>query len=129
MKSQKQKLSKKEIENLDFEISFYEGLIRENPNYVDALITLGDAYTRRGLYEKGLEVDLKLVNLSPIDPIVHYNLACSYSLLEKQDLALKALEKALKLGYRDIDFIKEDPDLENTRKDLRFSKLIDKYIE
>lgn len=129
MKSQKQKLSKKEIENLDFEISFYEGLIRENPNYIDALISLGDAYTRRGLYEKGLEVDLRLVDLSPIDPIVHYNLACSYSLLEKQDLALKALEKSLKLGYRDINFIKEDPDLENTRKDLRFSKLIDKYIK
>ena len=129
MKGQEQKLSKKDIENLDFEISFYEGLIQKNPNFVDALIPLGDAYTKRGLYKKGLEVDLKLVDLESLDPIVHYNLACSYSLLENQELALKSLEKSLRLGYRDIRFIREDPDLENLRRDDRFSELIKKYIK
>lgn len=129
MKEQKQKLTKKQKENLEFEISFYEGLIRENPNFIDALIPLGDAYTKYGFYEKGLEVDLKLANLTPLDPVVHYNLACSYSLLKRQDKALETLKKSLKLGYRDIQFMMEDPDLEDLRKDSRFSELIKGYVK
>lgn len=116
----------KEIKNLDFEIFFYEGLIKENPNYADALVPLGDAYTKRGLYEKGLEVDLKLVKLRPLDPIVHYNLACSYSLSKKTDLALSALEKAIRLGYSDFEFMNKDPDLENVKRDSRYLTLTKK---
>lgn len=124
---QKQTLSKKQIDNLDFEISFFEKILKENPSYEEALIPLGDAYTKRGLYEKGLKVDLKLVSLKPKDPIVHYNLACSYSLLNNIDLAFKALEESLKLGYMDIQYIMGDSDLENLRKNIRFSELLKKY--
>lgn len=117
-------MAKRQIENLDFEISFFESLLKENPNFVDALIPLGDAYTKRGLYEKGLEVDLRLAELLPLDPLVYYNLACSYSLLGKIDLALQTLEKAIKLGYKDFRFMNKDPDLENVRKDNRYLYLI-----
>lgn len=117
-------LTKKQIENLDFEISFFENLIKQNPDFVDALNPLGDAYTKRGLYEKGLNVDLKLSNFLPLDPTVHYNLACSYSLLRKIDLAINTLEKAIKLGYSDFKWMGKDPDLENVRKDKRYSDLI-----
>lgn len=124
---QQSRRTKKIIENLDFEISFFESLVKENPNFIDALIPLGDAYTKRGLYEKGLAVDLKLCELLPLDPIVHYNLACSYSLLGNIDMALHTLEKAIKLGYRDFRWIQKDPDLENIRKDSRFPILIKTY--
>lgn len=124
---QHQRRAKKVIENLDFEISFFESLVKENPNFVDALIPLGDAYTKRGLYEKGLEVDLRLSELLPLDPTVHYNLACSYSLLRKIDLAFHTLEKAIKLGYKDFRWMEKDPDLENIRKDNRYSNLIKTY--
>lgn len=124
---QHQRRARKKIENLDFEISFFESLVKENPNFVDALIPLGDAYTKRGLYEKGLEVDLRLSELLPIDPTVHYNLACSYSLLRKMDLAFRALEKAVKLGYKDFKWMEKDPDLENIRSDNRYSNLIKTY--
>lgn len=120
-------MTKKEIEKLDFEISFFGSLIKGNPNYVDALIPLGDAYTKRGLYEKGLEVDLKLVELLPLDPVVHYNLACSYSLLGKIDLAINTLEKVIKLGYSDFKWMNKDPDLENVRKDSRYLELLKLY--
>lgn len=126
MQQKNSKLTKKQIENLDFEISFFEDLVRENPGFVDALIPLGDAYTKRGLYEKGLAVDLKLADLVPVDPTVHYNLACSYSLLGKIDLALHTLEKAIKLGYSDLKWMNKDPDLDNVRKDTRYQTLIKK---
>jgi len=127
-KGQQQGLNKKDLKTLSFEISFYEGIIKENPNFLDALKVLGNAYTRYGLYEKGLKIDLRLIKLRPMDPITHYNLACSYSLLGNVEQALISLEKSLKLGYSDMKFIKQDPDLENLRRNGQFSQLISKYI-
>ena len=116
-------------ENLDFEISFYENLLKEKPNFVDALIALGDAYTKRGRYKEGLKVDQRLVKLKPDDPLVHYNLACSYSLLKKSNLCLEALKKAIRLGYQDFAFMEEDPDLEFIRRDPRYRKLLSREIK
>ena len=108
-------------------ISFYERLLKENPRFVNALIALGGAYSKRGRYHDGLAVDQRLVQLKPDDPIVHYNLACSYSLLQMLDPCLDALGKSLSLGYRDFDFISSDPDLQFAREDPRFKTLIYKY--
>ena len=111
-------------EDLNFEISFCENLLRENPDYVDVLILLGDAYTKRGRHKEGLKIDQRLAKLKPDGPVVHYNLACSYSLLKMSDLCLEALEKAIHLGYDDFAFIEEDPDLEFIREDPRYRELL-----
>ena len=116
-------------EDLDFEISFYEGLLKKKPDFVNALIALGDAYTKRGRYKQGLKIDKRLVRLKPRDPIVHYNLACSYSLLKMADFCLEALKKAIGLGYYDFDFINKDPDLEFIREDPRYRKLLSEHTK
>lgn len=108
---------------MDFEISFCEELVKEKPDFVDALIVLGEAYTRRGLYGKGLDVDKRLLRLRPDDPIVTYNMACSYSLTGDVDSAIKALKEAMGKGYADFEHMKKDPDLERARMDVRFAKL------
>ncbi len=112
---------------LDFEIAFYEGVLKRDPNLVDVLIPLGDAYTKRGYHEKGLEIDLRLARLRPDDPIIFYNLACSYSLLGQIPSALDNLEKAMALGYREFRFLLSDPDLANVRTDPRLKELLEKY--
>jgi tetratricopeptide (TPR) repeat protein len=117
----------REQKNLDFQIAFFEGILQQEPNLVDVLIPLGDAYTKRGLYEKGLEVDLRLSRLRPGDPSVLYNLACSYSLLKQIEPGLEALEKALSLGYDEFSFLMSDPDLESLRKEPQFKKLVERY--
>ena len=116
-------------EDLDFEISFYEGLLKKNPEFVNALVALGDAYTKKGRYKEGLKIDKRLARLKPKDPIVQYNLACSYSLLKIADLSLKALKKAIDLGYRDFAFIDKDPDLEFIKEDPRYRKLLSEYTK
>jgi tetratricopeptide (TPR) repeat protein len=113
--------------DLDFEISFYERLLEKKPDFIDALIALGDAYSKKGWFEKGLEVDKKLVLLRPNDPLIHYNLACDYSLLKAPKLSFYSLEKALRLGYDDFDFMAEDPDLQFIREDKRFNELVAKF--
>ena len=41
-------LARKEARELDVKISFLEGLVRRDPQYVEALQILGDHYTQRG---------------------------------------------------------------------------------
>lgn len=117
------KLTRKEKRDLDIEIGFLEGVVRRDPRYIDALQVLGDDYTRRGRFPDGLKIDEQLVKMRPSDPMTHYNLACSYSLIQRIDLAVSELETALKLGYRDFKWLAEDPDLENLRVDPLYKKI------
>ena len=118
------KLSKAH-EQLDFEIAFYERLLHEQPNFVDALMALGETYTRRGWYEKGLAVDQQLTRLKPHDPVVWYNCACSLTLLQRLDEALEALQRAIALGYDDFEFLARDPDLAALRRSSQFRRFLE----
>jgi len=113
---------------LAFEIQFYEALLADDPDFADALVPLAEAYTRAGLYDKGLDADERLARLRPDDPTVHYNLACSYALTGRKDEALHTLERAIKLGYRDVDFLMKDEDLVSLHDDERFAELIGRFF-
>jgi len=110
----------------DWEIEFYEGISRHSPDYVEVLMQLGNLYTGRGEHRKGLTIDRKLAKLRSDDPIIHYNLACSYSLLGRVEPSLRALRKAVRLGYGDVEHLQTDGDLNNLREDPRFHQLIER---
>jgi len=120
------KLSRKETRDLDVKISFLEGVVGRDPQYVEALQVLGDHYTQRGRFERSLVVDQQLARLEPRNPLVFYNLACSYSLNGELDLAVSALEKALGLGYRDFKWLARDPDLRTLRQHPLYRHIADK---
>ena len=113
-------------EGEEFIIWFFEGIVEKNPKYTDCLIYLGNAYTACGLYKKGLQVDQKICQMRPNDPIAHYNLACSYALLKNVDAAFDVLKKAITLGYKDIRHLEKDKDLDLLRGDERYKALIEK---
>jgi hypothetical protein len=117
------KMSQTEERDLDMEISFMAGLVRRDPSYVEALQILGDAYTKRGRLVEGLEVDEALAQLKPTDAIVHYNLACSYSLTNRLELSCWALGRAIDLGYRDFRWLARDPDLVRLRQNPLYRKI------
>jgi hypothetical protein len=48
------KSSRASQRDLDIKIEFMEGLVRRDPDYVDALQLLGDHYTQHGRYTDGL---------------------------------------------------------------------------
>lgn len=124
--SRSKKLSRKEARDLDIKIAFLEGLVRRDPSYVEALQLLGDHYTQCGLYGRSLKVDQQLSRLEPRNPLVFYNLACSYSLSGKFNHAAVALEKALAFGYRDFKWLAKDPDLRSLRKHPAYRTIEDK---
>ena len=111
-------------ELLDFEIHFYERLLNAHPDFVDVLIPLGNAYTRRGFHVQGLEVDLRLTRLRGDDPLTWYNLACSYSLLKRAEESLDALRRSFELGYRDLRYIQRDPDLTHVRQSPKYRQFL-----
>ena len=120
------KTSRREARDLDVKISFLEGIIDRDPRYVEALQILGDHYTQRGKFGDSLKVDKQLSQLEPRNPLVFYNLACSYSLNRELARAAAALEKALLLGYRDFKWIAKDPDLRPLRKHPIYRSIEDK---
>ena len=112
---------------LDFELDFFEGVLHRNPDFMDALRVHGNNLTLKGCYADGLKIDRRIVDLRPHDALAHYNLACSYSLLKKVDLALRMLRKAIELGYHDFRYLREDRDLDALRKDPRFRHLLREF--
>jgi tetratricopeptide (TPR) repeat protein len=112
--------------DLDTKIQFIEGIVRRDPNYVDALQLLGDHYTQRGRFTEGLKVDERLANLDPENALVFYNLACSYSLTDQFDRAALALEKAIQLGYSDFAWLAKDPDLKKFRAQPAYDEIKEK---
>jgi len=120
------RLSRKEVRDLDTKISFLEGIVKRDRDYVEALQILGDHYTQRGRYEHSLKVDKQLSRLEPKNPLVFYNFACSHSLNSEFDRAAAALEKALNLGYRDFKWLARDPDLRLLRKHPLYRNIADR---
>ncbi len=108
----------------DFEVSLYQKALQFEPENVDILVYLGDAFAKRGMINDGLEIDKRLVRVCPKEPNFFYNLACSHSLLNQIDLAIEALEKAIGLGYDNFEHLQQDADLDNVRNDRRFHQLL-----
>jgi tetratricopeptide (TPR) repeat protein len=112
---------------LEFELSFFPGILRRHAEYVDVLRAHGNNLTLKGRYRDGLDIDRRLIALRPNDPVVYYNLACSYALLRKPELALQALRRAVELGYHDFQFLRKDKDLDSIRHDPRFEQLLREF--
>lgn len=113
-----------QLSQLDYELDFFEGILARNPDLIDVLRVHGNNLTLKGRFADGLKIDRRLVELRPNDPLAYYNLACSYSLLRKIDHAMRALRKAIELGYSDFRYLREDTDLDAVRHDPRFRQLL-----
>lgn len=117
-------MAKHKSHDAEFDIRFYESVLRRQPNYPTVIEILGGLYTRHGRIADGLKMDRRLVKLQPSNPTAHYNLACSLALSRRKAAALQELRQAVQLGYRDFDWMQQDPDLEALKKDPGFEALL-----
>ena len=81
----------------------------------------------RGHHARALQLDRRLVRLTPEDAIAWYNLACSYTVLGMIDPGFFALQRALELGYAHDGRLSRDPDLKALRRDPRFGRLLRRF--
>lgn len=117
-------MPKEKASDPEFEIQFFESVLRRDPNYANVVEILGGLYTRLGRITDGLKMDRRLVKLQPQNATAHYNLACSLALTKRKGAALDELKRAVELGYRDLDWIQQDPDLEPLKGHPAFRELL-----
>ncbi len=107
-----------------FDIAFYESVLRRDPRYADVVELLGGLYTKAGRIADGLRMDRRLVRLQPDNSTAHYNLACSLALVRRKADALRALRRAIELGYDDHHWMADDADLECLKNSPEFQALL-----
>ncbi len=105
-----------------FEIAFYEKVLANSPDFIEALIVLAQLYTQEGFIEKGLALDRRLAQLRPDDAVVQYNLASSLSLTGDISGAFAAIRRAIENGYHDFEYLEKDKDLLNLFTDKDFQE-------
>lgn len=114
-------------ESFDFEIEFCRSILKRDPGNLPSMEMLAGFCTRAGRIEEGLEVDRRIVELDPDNAVGHYNLACSLALKQRHEEAVEVLRTALEKGYKDFDWMLEDPDLKSLHEHSGFSALIAEF--
>jgi tetratricopeptide (TPR) repeat protein len=117
-------MSKDRTHDPEFEIRFFESVLRRDRSYAGVVEILGGLYTRQGRISDGLKMDRRLVRLQPRNATARYNLACSLALLKRHSAALDQLKEAVALGYRDFDWMQQDPDLDDLKRRPDFQALV-----
>src|ERR1019366_8816977 len=122
-------MAKDKSHDPEFEMRFFESVLRRDSTYTEVIEILGGLYTKHGRIADGLKMDRKLVKLQPANATAHYNLACSLALLRRKGYALRSLQRAIALGYRDYDWMLQDPDLEDLKTHPNFFPLLEQRSE
>jgi tetratricopeptide (TPR) repeat protein len=93
------------------------------PDDVHVLLALGWCYKRTGQLAKAIEVLERAVRIDSGEAVLHYNLACYWSLARNRTLALRYLSQALDIDSNFRDKVGEEPDFNPLRNDADFIAL------
>lgn len=89
----------------------------------------GSVYLQKGDFHRAaifFEIALRAGNEHPN---LIYNLACVYSIARNKKKALNYLQQAVKKGFKDLELIKKDKDLDYIRNEKEFKKIIQEMKE
>ena len=66
----------------------------------------------------------KGIEQNPNDPIIVYNAACFYALIDDKPAAIENLKKAMENGFENYNYLKHDPDLNCLQNEPDFQALM-----
>jgi len=87
-------------------------------------IEIGNGFLEEGRCARAAKEYERALAIAPESPVAWYNLACALSRLEEPDRAVEALRRALEFGFDDLDWLKQDPDLDNLREHPAYRDLL-----
>lgn len=88
------------------------------------LIPQAAAAYQAGDYAKSAQLYEAAVKAGSTSPLPAYNSACCHALLGEADDAFTWLEKALDAGWRDVEHLRADTDLESLHDDPRWGQAV-----
>jgi tetratricopeptide (TPR) repeat protein len=94
------------------------------PDDIHVLMALGWCYKRTGQLGKAIDALERAVRIDPSEAVLHYNLACYWSLARNRTLALKFLSHALEIDSNFRDLIADEADFNPLRHDPDFRILV-----
>jgi tetratricopeptide (TPR) repeat protein len=114
------------LKNYSQAIDAYQEVLEPNEAFKkeDYYNNLGMAYVKSQQFDKANTAFMEYQKLHPKESNVHRNWVMYHALQNQKDKAITALQKAIKLGYNDLNFLENDDSLDNIRKKRAFKKLI-----
>jgi Zn-dependent protease len=102
---------------------------QQNPEYAAAsYVALQTVAFHSGEYDLSSEAGRQALERKK-EPTVAYNIACAEARAGRADEALAWVERAVEMGYRDVDAMVSDSDLETLRSRPEFEAICDRLRE
>ena len=106
-------------------IRLVEERLEFEPNGVRALYLGANALVSLGELDRGLEWARRALDIEPDEPMLLYNTACIYCIAGRPEEAVGFLEEAVRQGFSNRDWMRNDVDLDPLRDEPRFKTLIE----
>jgi len=95
-----------------------------DPNNIHVWLALGWCYKRTGRLDLAIESLEEGLAVEPDDGLIHYNLACYWSLANNKRQALSFLARAFHLQDHFRGMVASEPDFDPIREDPAFQALV-----
>ncbi len=93
------------------------------PQHLAVWLALGWCYKRTGQLQRAIDALEQGLDHEPREAVLHYNLACYWSLARQRDRALDCLSHALELDVAYRALIDDEPDFDPLRNDPEFRSI------
>ena len=107
-------------------VQAFEAHLREVPEDARARGLLASYYAEIGRSEDARREATMAMTLRPNEPLILYNAACTFCLMDLKAEAMDAIGKAWRAGWRDADWAWRDPDLGILHEEPEFKRLFPK---
>ena len=94
------------------------------PDDARACILGSQSFGRLGETDRAVELVNRARAIDPGDPMLLYNVACTYAILKRTDDALDSLESAVDKGYGYKEWLEHDDDFASIRDTPRFKAIL-----
>jgi TolB-like protein/Flp pilus assembly protein TadD len=105
-------------------VLFYPNYLLHHPDDSRAHQFYAFTLKRLGRLEEAKKEMQKGIEQNPNDPIIVYNAACFYALIDDKKVAIENLKKAMSNGFENYNYLKHDPDLNSLQKEPDFVALM-----
>lgn len=93
------------------------------PDDIHVWMALAWCYKRVGRIQRAIGALEQAIDIEPGEAVLHYNLACYWSLAHDPQEALRYLASALEIDGNFRDFVPGEPDFDPLRNDPQFQHL------